>query len=535
MAYSIVSSMSVLVSKVLKRHLKNPQLVTQNIYEVENLKTPFVIGFIKPKIYLPVNLGIEERSYILLHEQTHINRKDHIIKIFAFIILSIHWFNPLVWIAFKLNSTDMELSCDERVLKKMSNDLKKPYATSLLSLAVGRNILNGSPIAFGEGNLKERIKNVLNYKKPKFRILIISIVIVTVVGIGLIANPKAVGIIDSSDVQTDLFISSENKAIIADADGVKLYANKTENGLYNGIIVEAKAKIKAFPWINVTNPIYAPSLNFADVNLDGNDEVIITLTNAYGTGILQQEIHVLNTKELSEINIQNPIEIINKKVTSRIVEDEGKVNITVKWGERVIENSYYSSDYADVWFDEVIFESIINYEVIDNKIFATVPGAVSPSSFPITAFIEYGPDLKASNIAISLYSVPDSTFSLPLTEIPYYQRGEAVYKDEFFFEQWNKGHQPWLGNAIDVVTVMCPNLIDGDIKKIFSNENIELHTAEALRTKNGIEIKIIDKTDNNIRVELKVPGLGRYEVSLVSPETTGILFIKEIVFYPDSY
>lgn len=82
---------------------------------------------------------------------------------------------------------------------------------------------------------------------------------------------------------------------------------------------------------------------------------------------------------------------------------------------------------------------------------------------------------------------------------------------------------------------MCPNLIDGDIQKIFSNENIELHTAEALRTKNGIEIKTIDKTDNNIRVELKVPGLGRYEVSLVSPETTGILFIKEIVFYPDSY
>ena len=115
MAYSIVSSMSVLVSKVLKRHLKNPQLVTQNIYEVENLKTPFVIGFIKPKIYLPVNLGIEE-SYILLHEQTHINRKDHIIKIFAFIILSIHWFNPLVWIAFKLNSTEIgRASCRERV------------------------------------------------------------------------------------------------------------------------------------------------------------------------------------------------------------------------------------------------------------------------------------------------------------------------------------------------------------------------------------------------------------------------------------
>lgn len=160
---------------------------------------------------------------------------------------------------------------------------------------------------------------------------------------------------------------------------------------------------------------------------------------------------------------------------------------------------------------------------------------MSPSSFPITALIEYGPDLKVSNIAISLYSVPDSTFSLPLTEIPYYQRGEAVYKDEFFFEQWNEGHQPWLGNAIDVVTAMCSNLIDGDIQKIFSNENIELHTAEELRTKNGIVIKALDEVDNNIKVELRVSGLGRYEISLVSPETTDILFIKDIVFYPDSY
>lgn len=322
--YSLVSIL------VLKRHLKNSQLVTQNIYEVENLKTPFVIGFIKPKIYLPVNLSIEEKSYILLHEQTHIHRKDHIIKIFAFIILSIHWFNPLVWIAFKLTSTDMELSCDERVLKEMSNDIKKPYATSLLSLAVGRHILNGSPIAFGEGNLKERIKNVLNYKKPKFWILILSIVIVTVVGIGLIANPKAIGIIGGADRPTDLFISSENKDVIAEADDIKLYANNTTDGFYNEIIVQAKDKTKVFSWINVTNPTYAPSINVADINLDGNDELIITLTTDYGTGVLHQEMHVLNTKELSEINIQDPIEIINKEVTSSIAENEGKVNVTVK-------------------------------------------------------------------------------------------------------------------------------------------------------------------------------------------------------------
>ena len=185
LVYSLVSIL------ILKRQLKNAQSIDQNINESKNLKTPFVLGLINPKIYLPVGLSKEERNYILLHEQTHIHRKDHIIKTLAFIILSIHWFNPLVWIAFMLMSTDMELSCDERVLKAMDEGIIKPYANSLLSLATGRHIINGSPLAFGEGNIKGRIKNVLNYKTPRFWVIVLSIVIVTVAGIGLIANSKA--------------------------------------------------------------------------------------------------------------------------------------------------------------------------------------------------------------------------------------------------------------------------------------------------------------------------------------------------------
>lgn len=183
--YSLVSVLQ------LKRQLKSAQLIKKNIYEAKNLKTPFVLGLINPKIYLPVGLSKEEQNYILIHEQTHIHRKDHIIKTLAFLIVSIHWFNPLVWIAFILMSTDMELSCDERVLKVMNEDIKKPYANSLLSLATGRHILNGSPLAFGEGNVKGRIKNVLNYKKPSFWIILFSIIIVAAIGIGLAANPKS--------------------------------------------------------------------------------------------------------------------------------------------------------------------------------------------------------------------------------------------------------------------------------------------------------------------------------------------------------
>ncbi|WP_438348401.1 M56 family metallopeptidase [Paenibacillus sp. FA6] len=153
-------------------------------------------GLIRPKIYLPVGLHVEEHSYILLHEQTHIKRYDHIIKPVAFLVLSVHWFNPLVWVAFMLMSRDMEFSCDERVLKKMNSDIyiRKSYASSLLTLATDRHILNGSPLAFGEGNVKGRIKNVLNYRKPRFWVLVFSIVIMIAVGIGLIANPKMKGI-----------------------------------------------------------------------------------------------------------------------------------------------------------------------------------------------------------------------------------------------------------------------------------------------------------------------------------------------------
>lgn len=176
----------------LKKQLKNAQLIEQDIYQAENLHTPFVLGLINPKIYLPAGLDKEEYQYILLHEQTHIYRKDHIIKIIAFIILTIHWFNPLVWVTFMLMSMDMELSCDERVLKEMNVDIKKSYANSLLTLSTERRILNGSPLAFGEGNVKWRIKNVLNYKKPKFWMVAISIIVVIAAGICLIANPKTV-------------------------------------------------------------------------------------------------------------------------------------------------------------------------------------------------------------------------------------------------------------------------------------------------------------------------------------------------------
>lgn len=184
-AMLIYSAVSIVL---LKRRLDGAMPLEGNVYEAQNLKTPFVLGFIHPKIYIPTGLSAEEKGYIILHEQTHIKRFDHVVKLAAFLILCAHWFNPLAWLAFVLMSVDMEMSCDERVLKEMGGEIKKAYSTSLLSLATGRRLINGSPLAFGEGNIKGRIKNVLNFRKPAAWVIVVVVVLAAALSVGLAAN-----------------------------------------------------------------------------------------------------------------------------------------------------------------------------------------------------------------------------------------------------------------------------------------------------------------------------------------------------------
>ena len=180
--YSIVSII------LLKRGLRGAAHLRENIYESAGLKTPFVIGLYRLKIYIPAGLSDGELNYILLHEQTHIKRRDHIVKLFAYLVLCLHWFNPFVWAAFLLMGADMEMSCDERVIKELGGDIKNDYTMSLVRIAAGRRILNGSPLAFGEGGMKERVKRVLNFKKPSRVIIVAAVVLAAVLGTGFAMN-----------------------------------------------------------------------------------------------------------------------------------------------------------------------------------------------------------------------------------------------------------------------------------------------------------------------------------------------------------
>lgn len=182
--YSIVSYIR------LRRKLSVVVPLRDNIFIADDIKSPFVVGLFRPKIYLPCNLGDKEQEYIILHEQHHIKRLDHVMKALAFLALAIHWFNPLVWVAFILASKDMEMSCDEAVIRKIGGDVRVDYSASLLTLATGRRIIAGTPLAFGEGDTKGRINNLSKWKKPAVWVVLVAVVACVVLAVCLLTNPS---------------------------------------------------------------------------------------------------------------------------------------------------------------------------------------------------------------------------------------------------------------------------------------------------------------------------------------------------------
>lgn len=173
----------------------------------------------------------------------------------------------------------------------------------------------------------------------------------------------------------------------------------TNSDVFESLTVQAGKLSKTFPWMNVTNPTYYPIVNIADIDDDDRNEVIIILTNGYGTGTNEQEIHVLNKEDLSELTLEDPLQAIKEQVTSQIIHDQDQVNVVVKTTGGKVERTYNESD-AVLWNEEVSFGSIIRYSVTDNIITVTIPGSVSPAAFAVDANLEYGTDLKVKAISL---------------------------------------------------------------------------------------------------------------------------------------
>lgn len=160
-----------------------------NIYRCDHIHSPFVIGVFSPKIYINSAMSDSDAKYIIAHEQMHITHRDHIFKPLGFILLCVYWFNPLCWLSYYLFSKDIELFCDESVIKTLDAQGKKEYSTVLLSCSSKKNIVTACPLAFSENDTKHRVKNVLNYKKPTVYIIIASVVLCAIVLVLFMTNP----------------------------------------------------------------------------------------------------------------------------------------------------------------------------------------------------------------------------------------------------------------------------------------------------------------------------------------------------------
>lgn len=161
------------------------------VYQSERIDSPFLFGIIRPRIYIPENLAEEDISYVVLHEKTHRERKDYLIKLAGFLILGVYWFHPLVWTAYIMLCRDIELICDEQVIRKLGEQCKKAYSQVLLASAAGHRMISACPVSFGEIGIRERVKNVLSYKKPAFWIVVVAVLACVAVPVCFMTQQKA--------------------------------------------------------------------------------------------------------------------------------------------------------------------------------------------------------------------------------------------------------------------------------------------------------------------------------------------------------
>ena len=238
----------------LRRKVDTAVLYRDNIFQSEHVSSPFVLGIIKPRIYLPFKIDDQNLQHVVAHERSHIARKDHWWKPVGFLLLAIHWFNPLMWLAYVLLCRDIELACDEKVIKALGNDQKADYTQALLTCSVNRSMIAACPLAFGEVGVKERVKSVMNYRKPAFWVIVISVLACIAVGICFLTDPPQNSHTPSEPTTpTEVFFDAE---VLEVHDGFLLAEPMEESPTYMGSgLIE----------VPLTNPSVSPEPAVGDV------------------------------------------------------------------------------------------------------------------------------------------------------------------------------------------------------------------------------------------------------------------------------
>lgn len=236
----------------IHRKVREAACLKGRIWLCDSISSPFILGLFRPKIYLPSNMNQQDMEYVLAHENAHLKRRDHLWKPLGFLLLAVYWFNPLMWLAYILLCRDIELACDEKVLKQMGSEAKKPYSEALLNCSVKPRMIAACPLAFGEVGVKKRIKGILNYKKPAFWILLVTLVLCIVLAVCLLTNPKSDSKVEPSEpgITTPAFQSGELREKYSQyfgldaSGGLDVYVWQMAKGSYSfGVLPHSEEKL----------------------------------------------------------------------------------------------------------------------------------------------------------------------------------------------------------------------------------------------------------------------------------------------------
>ena len=221
MGMAVMLSVAAVSYVRLKKQVAASLPVKDKVYLCDDIDTPFILGIVRPRIYLPSTLDTTLYHSVLLHEYAHLKRRDHWWKPLGYLLLTVHWFNPLVWVGYVLLCRDIELACDEKVIRDMDTQHKKDYSEALLQCSMPRHLITACPLAFGEVGAKQRIKAVLNYKKPAFWVIVIVLLLCVVLAVGFLTDPKVTTLGELSGFSAEMRFIYAYDGTYVDEDSIR--------------------------------------------------------------------------------------------------------------------------------------------------------------------------------------------------------------------------------------------------------------------------------------------------------------------------
>lgn len=351
-------------------------LLKENIFQSEKLGSPFVFGFLKPRIYLPYSLEEENLTYVIAHEKMHIKNRDHLLKPIAFILLSVYWFNPIVWLAYYLFCKDLELACDEWVIWNLETADKKAYAKALVMCSTERKFGNISPLAFGENAVKERIKNVLHYKNPSCWAFVGICVVVLIAVVCFMTNPVEVA-------ENEIVLKNDGVIIdvLKEPEEIKSGSFEADAFITDGVENNGESENNQAVPILLKEP---PKLGFSDMLSSKMNEFVIS-PNQYDWTYLDAKLTeggVYDFANASEVGISatglHPTEAAKMTEWLRLTEYQGSDTWLYRLScdvlpDKVLVKEYSIYDlgdvYADVRSEKVYTKDMLLIELVPGRIY----------------------------------------------------------------------------------------------------------------------------------------------------------------------